>query len=81
MIWMDACIEEAHISNEMADALVALERRQVGYLFKETEEEVVLVYGTIENIFKGAMAFDLAIAIPKGCVKKITRLREDKNGD
>jgi len=74
VIWMDACIEEAHISKETANALVALERRQVGYLYRETEEQITLVYGTIENLFKGDSALDLAMAIPRGCIKQIREL-------
>lgn len=76
VIWMDACMEEAHINKETADALVALERRQVGYLYKETENEIVLVYGTIENFFKGNSALDLTFAIPRGCIKQIKELKE-----
>ncbi|GAH04423.1 unnamed protein product [marine sediment metagenome] len=76
VIWMDACIEEAHISKEIANALVALERRQVGYLYRETKGEVVLAYGTIENLFKKDSALDLVMAIPKGCIKEIRQLKE-----
>ena len=72
---MDACIEEAHISKEIADDLVALERRQVGYFYKETKQEIILIYGTIENYFKGNAAFDLVMAIPKGCIKSMRELK------
>ena len=75
VIWMDACIEEAHINKETANALVALERRQVGYLYKETKDEISLAYGMIENLFKKDSALDLAMAIPRGCIKKIRQLR------
>lgn len=74
VIWMDACIEEAHINKETANALVALERRQVGYLYKETDNEIILAYGVIENFFKGDSALDLAMAIPRGCIKEIREL-------
>ena len=75
VIWEDACMEEAHISKEVANAIIALERRQVGYLYRESEEEVVLVYGTIQNYFKGNSAFDCTLAIPRGCIREIRELK------
>ena len=73
--WMDACIEEAHINRETADSLVALERKQVGYIRKRTENELILCYGIVNNLFKGDMAYDLTMAIPLGCIKNIRELK------
>lgn len=75
IIWMDACAEEAHINLDTANALTPMERKNVGYLLRENDKEVVIAYGLMENFFKGNKAYDLAFAIPRGCIKKIIERR------
>ena len=74
VVWLDACSEEAHIELEVAMLVEPLIRRNAGYCIINNKKEVVLAFGIIENMFKGKNACNVTMAIPKGCIKSITRL-------
>jgi len=73
--WLDAMTEEAHIHREAVNALVPIQRRNVGYLLKLDDDSVVLCYGILENLYKGKTAFDMVMVIPKGMVLDVRKLK------
>ncbi|HUV45568.1 MAG TPA: hypothetical protein VMW45_00660 [Dehalococcoidia bacterium] len=74
--WVDAVIENEHLEMEALSLLAPLVRHNVGYLFWQDEEKVVLTFGTINNLFKGVTGYDQASAIPMCMVKDIKVLGE-----
>jgi len=81
VIWVDACIEEAHIPLSGAETLTPLVRRNVGYVVREDAEAIIIQFGIIENIWKGNSASDIPLCIPKGMVKEIKELKECPDDD
>jgi len=73
--WVDACLEEAHILLSGAETLTPLVRKNVGYVIHEDAEAIVILYGVIENAWKGNSASDIPLCIPKGMVKEIKELK------
>jgi len=75
VIWADACFEEAHIPLSGAESLTPLIRRNVGYVVCDDAEKITIIFGVIENIWKGNSAGDITLCIPKGMIKEIKELK------
>lgn len=75
VIWVDACIEEAHIPLSGAETLTPILRRNMGYVVHEDTEAMIILFGILENVWKGNSAGDVPLCIPKGMIKKIKELR------
>ena len=71
VIWFDAVKEEAHIKIESATQLTSLLRKNVGYVVKETDEEITLTWGIIQNLYHDETALDGGFLIPRCMIKDI----------
>lgn len=78
VIWNDACLEEATITEELALAMVPKIRKNVGYLVSVDSSVIILTHGMIENSYKGLKGHDLTFAIPMGCVVEINYLIKEE---
>lgn len=58
--WIDACLEEAHLSLAGAKSVRPCQRVNTGYLLEEADDHIVITFGCI-----GAEEYDMAFAIPK----------------
>ena len=75
VIWVDAVIEEAHLLAEAIHQLTPLERHSVGYVVEEDDECIRITFGTIENFYKGQVAYEMGVVIPHCMIKEVKQLR------
>lgn len=73
--WIDACSEDAMIDVTYIENMLPMERKNVGYIIRETEEYLILVSGNIFNVEKGIELYDHTLLIPKRMVKDVKATR------
>lgn len=73
--WRDAGLESMHITEEEARKLTAMPRRNVGYLLEDNKENIVLVFGIIQDRERHGEVLDQVLIIPKGMVDEIKELK------
>ena len=71
VIWVDAGSIPRYVSEESSLNMTAVERCNVGYLIKEDEENIVIIYGQI-NL--PPIKNEEPKIIPKVMIKKLYRL-------
>lgn len=76
VIWIDAAIEEGHIPSEIARNIKAIERRNVGYCISNNADGIRITFGILENFYKGLVAYDMVMIIPRSMVKKVIKLEQ-----
>lgn len=76
--WFDAWSETSELSEEGIDGMVSVTRKNVGYLMKEDEHDIVLSYGVTEwsKIGKDEDVFTDNLVIPKTLIVGMIRLGE-----
>ena len=72
--WLDACCEESHIRRELAREIRPILRRNYGEVVDEADDYITIAFGSLDNLFKGEEAVDVAFCIPRGCITSITKL-------
>lgn len=75
--WEDAWHDSEEITLEIVQNLHPITRRNVGYLLKGFDNEVVLAAGVIEKIPEGVDSFCDIEIIPRGIVKSIKVIKDD----
>ena len=71
VIWLDACLEEAHVPQEAIGDIQPLRRKNLGYLISEDSDAIRLAFGVIENFYENKTAYDLVLVIPRGMIETI----------
>ena len=75
--WVDAQSELDHMDADRVKSFELVRRKTVGYFILRNKEKVVITFGLIE-FRDGNALLDGAFAFPRGCVKKVTCLKEDE---
>lgn len=73
--WNDAGLESMQITEEDARNITSMPRRNVGYLLEGNKENIVLVFGIIQDRERHCGVLDQVLVIPKGMVKEIKELK------
>lgn len=73
--WVDSCSDDGwmNAASPRAKEHTVSHCVSVGYLYKKDKEKVCIVQNTSDTGSVGEL-----MAIPRGCIKKITILKEDK---
>ena len=77
--WVDAVLEDEHVGFDCAKHLAPLKRYNIGYLLVDNDDFITLLFGTIENCYKGNTAADKVLTIPRGMIVKIEQLEIKKS--
>ena len=77
--WLDAWSEQDDVTIEALEGLKPIVRRNVGYLVRETEEEIILAAGVSEKTAKGDPlnpkdTLTERLLIPRGVIQQIVNL-------
>ena len=78
VMWLDAWSESADLTKEGLESLVSVPRKNVGYVTREDEEDIVLSSGITcwSKIGKDEDTFTDNLIIPKQSIIRVTLLEE-----
>jgi len=80
VIWEDAWHESGELTQKAIADLSPVMRHSVGYLLKKTQKEVVIAAGIV-NITDSEVNYCDVSVIPRGVVKGIMPLDNERNND
>jgi hypothetical protein len=75
--WLDAWNDSEELTAEHAQSLRPIKRRQVGYLLKQSDADIVLAAGVYEQVPGGVDSFCDITVIPMGIVTGVSVLEEE----
>ena len=73
VLWLDSWSETALLGRKAVDSMKSVPRREIGYLMKDTDTEIVLVAGVIEwsKVSGDEDTYSNTRTIPQGCVVSV----------
>ena len=76
IIWVDAVLEEGHLPIAVASEIKPIKRKNIGYCISDNDDGILITFGTLENFYKGLIAHDMVMYIPRGAIESVKKLRE-----
>jgi hypothetical protein len=83
LIWIDAALENGELTPKEIEELHPIPRRNVGYLVRGNENEVIISGGLTERTkiaadgdIEAKDTFDSNLAVPRGMIKEIKILHD-----
>lgn len=72
VIWFDAALESAQMELEDAKSIMAMPRKNVGYLLRDDKKEIVIGFGLVEDEgHHNKIVYDQVLVIPRGIIKEV----------
>ena len=81
IVWWDAACERCNLSLEDAKSINPLRRESVGFLICDTDEKVIIAFGSVGDIDNGGLCYQDTLVVPRGDVDEIKILESPQSND